>query len=140
MMIRSGVGRICIALALTGGASLALAAPATGPRALNALETGLWELKGVGTDTTSQRLCISDMRQLLQPLDIQPICKQFVGEDVADRVTASFDCAAQGQGRTSVRVETPRLAQIESQGIAGGRPFSMRMEARRVGACQAALR
>ena len=139
-MIRNRVGRACITLALLGGASLALAGPAGGPRALNMLEAGLWEMKGVGGDTTSQRLCISDMRQLLQPVHIQPICKQFIAEDAADHVTASFDCAGQGQGRTAVRVETPRLAQIDSQGITGGRPFAARIEARRVGACQAAAR
>lgn len=132
-------------LALLGGASLALAAPASGPmpaspRALGTLQPGLWEMKSVGSDQAAKRLCISDLRQLLQPVDIQPICRQFIAEDGADRVTASFDCAGLGQGRTALRVETPRLIQIESQGIAGGRPYAARIEGRRIGACQAAVR
>jgi hypothetical protein len=139
MMIRN-YGSGLAALALLGAASVAFADPAGGPKALGTLETGLWEIKGVGTDMSSHKLCVSDMRQLLQPVQIQPMCKQFISDDAADHVTASFDCAAQGQGRTSVRVETSRLVQIDSQGISGGRPFAARMEGRRVGACQGALR
>ena len=139
-MIRNSMKGGLVVLALAGAASVAFADPAGGPKAFSTLEAGLWEIKGVGSDMSVHKLCVSDMRQLLQPLQIQPMCKQFIAEDAADYVTASFDCAAQGQGRTSVRVETSRLVQIDSQGISGGRPFAARMEGRRVGLCQGALR
>ena len=49
--------------------------------------------------------------------------------------TVHYTCPANGFGRTSVRVETPRLAKIDTQGIMGNAPFAYRAEARKVGAC-----
>jgi hypothetical protein len=51
----------------------------------------------------------------------------------------TYDCAQAGQGRTALRVETARLVQIDSQGVSGGTPFAMTLEARRVGACKTAM-
>ena len=42
-----------------------------------------------------------------------------------------------GYGRTSIRLETDRLVQIRTQGIADGLPFEYSAEARRVGDCGA---
>ncbi len=42
-----------------------------------------------------------------------------------------------GSGRTTIRVETPRLVQIETQGIADQSPFAFSAEARRIGTCTA---
>lgn len=126
-------------LALIGaGAEAPAQAPA--PAALSPLETGLWEFKEVGGTSPSTRLCVRDLRQLLQPYQPTPVCKQFTSENAGDHAAVSYDCAARGQGRTSLRVETARLVQIDSQGISGGRPFAVRYEARRVGACVAAFR
>jgi hypothetical protein len=49
--------------------------------------------------------------------------------------TVHYSCPGSGWGRTTVRVETPRLARVETQGIAGKAPFAFTAEARRVGAC-----
>jgi hypothetical protein len=49
-----------------------------------------------------------------------------------------YSCANAGNGRTTVRVETPRLVQIESQGTVNREPFSIQLEGRRTGGCGAA--
>jgi hypothetical protein len=46
-----------------------------------------------------------------------------------------YTCPGAGHGRTTVRVETPRLVQIESQGMARNEPFAIRLEGRRTGNC-----
>jgi len=105
------------------------------PTALAPLEPGLWELKRAGASAPPSRLCLTDLRQLFQPLHPAPLCRQFLSENGRERAVATYDCASQGQGRTTVRVETPRLVQIDSQGVAGGTPFGAQIEARRIGAC-----
>ncbi len=116
------------------------AAPAQAPVALAPLETGLWELRDLETSAPPARLCISNLLQLLQPVQPEPLCRHFIAENEGSRATVAYDCAARGRGRTSLRVETPRLLQIDSQGVADGRPFDMRYEARRLGACKTASR
>jgi len=138
-MTRLGGAASFAALVLLGiGAEAPAQAPA--PTALAPLETGLWEFKEIGRPSQPTRLCVTDVRQLLQPLQPTPVCKQFTAENADDHAAVSYDCAARGQGRTSLRVETARLVQIDSQGISAGRPFAVRYEARRLGACIAALR
>jgi hypothetical protein len=132
-------GALALAVALASGASAqpgaAPSAPAP-PAALARIEAGLWELKTVGSPQAPPlRLCVPDRRQLLQPMQGAPICRQFVAEAGADHVTVTYDCAARGQGRTALRVETPRLVQIDSQGISEGQPFAMRLEGRHAGQC-----
>ena len=51
--------------------------------------------------------------------------------------TVSYTCAGQGSGRTRLRLESARLVQVESSGIAGKLPFDFTAEARRVGSCAA---
>ena len=40
-----------------------------------------------------------------------------------------YTCPGAGHGRTSIRSETNRLVQIDTQGIADGKPFSQAIEA-----------
>lgn len=133
-----GAAAFAVLVLLGAGAEAPAQAPV--PTALAPLEPGLWEFKEVGGTSPSSRLCVTDVRQLLQPLQPTPVCKQFTSENTGDHAAVAYDCAARGQGRTSLRVETARLVQIDSQGISGGRPFAVRYEARRIGACVAALR
>jgi len=113
----------------------ALAAQGDGVDALDRLERGEWELRERGAGGAVRRLCIGDPLQLLQPRHPGQMCRRFVLEDAADRVSVTYDCAHAGQGRTALRVETARLVQIDSQGVSGGAPFAMMIEGRRVGAC-----
>jgi len=135
-------GAACLAALglLAVGAAAPAQAPAQPPAALALLETGLWELRDLEASAPPARLCISDLRQLLQPVQPEPLCKHFIAEDGGGRTAVAYDCAARGRGRTSLRVETPRLLQIDSQGVVDGRPFDMRYEARRLGTCKAASR
>jgi hypothetical protein len=43
--------------------------------------------------------------------------------------TIRYTCEGRGFGPTALRVETPRLAKIHTQGICDSRPFSCRAEA-----------
>jgi hypothetical protein len=131
------MGAAIALLAVTDTA--AMAAPAAsggaGPVALRALETGEWELRGRGDGAETRKLCVTDLRQLLQLRHGQALCRSFTISDSAHGVTVSYDCAAAGNGRTDLRVETARLVQIQSQGVADGAPFAFAAEGRRIGAC-----
>ncbi|MEC3912112.1 hypothetical protein U5A82_17030 [Sphingobium sp. CR2-8] len=126
-------GALAIVTAMTGSAWAAANAPA--PQALRGLETGEWELRGRGEGAETRKLCISDLRQLLQVQHGRTMCRSFIVSDDAHAVTVTYDCAAAGNGRTDLRVETNRLVQIRSQGIANGAPFSFSAEGRRIGEC-----
>lgn len=122
-------------------AGVETSAQAPAPDALDGLEPGLWEFKELGRSTGgSERRCVTSLREMLQPVQPRLSCKHFISENAADHAVVAYDCAARGQGRTALRVETPRLVRVDSQGIAEGRPFAVRMEIRRIGACLAASR
>jgi hypothetical protein len=118
-------------LALVGAG----AAVAPGPKALQGLETGEWELRGRGEGAEVRRLCVTDLRQLLQVRHGKAQCRSFIVSDAPHDLSVSYDCAAAGTGRTDLRVETSRLVQIRSQGVADGAPFAFAAEGRRIGAC-----
>ncbi|QGP79967.1 DUF3617 domain-containing protein [Sphingobium sp. CAP-1] len=120
-------------------ASWAGAAVAPAPVALHALETGEWELRGRGEGAETRKLCVTDLRQLLQVRHVQAhnkaLCRSFTVSDSPQAVSVTYDCAGAGNGRTDLRVETARLVQIRSQGVADGAPFAFSAEGRRIGAC-----
>lgn len=103
--------------------------------ALRMLETGEWELRGRGEGAETRKLCVTDLRQLLQLRHGRALCRNFVVSDAAEGATITYDCATAGNGRTELRVETARLVQISSQGVAQGAPFAFAAEGRRIGAC-----
>lgn len=109
------------------------------PRGLAMLEPGDWVLhdRESGKDTGKDvHLCLGDTRQLLQLRHPGAQCRRFVVTDSAQAVAVTNVCGAAGNERTDIRIETPRLIQIQSQGIVNGAPFSMAIEGRRVGACR----
>lgn len=117
-------------------ASLAAAAgPGAPPAALGRLEPGQWELRSRDPGEPMQRLCVRDLMALIQLRHQGQLCRRFVVEDSRDRTSIAYDCAGKGHGRTDVRVETSRLAQIDTQGVVDGYPFAMALEGRRVGSC-----
>lgn len=121
-------------LAAAPAASLALSAPP-----LKGLEPGEWELRErpeEGGKGDISRICLADLRQLIQLRHARNNCKRLTVDESAKRLSVSYDCAGTGGGRTDMRIETPRLVQIRSQGIADGAPFSFSMEGRRIGACR----
>ena len=62
-------------------------------------------------------------------------CNRFVVEDADRNVTVQYTCRGNGYGRTHIRKESPSLVQIDSQGIADGKPFQFTAEARQTGRC-----
>jgi hypothetical protein len=118
--------------------ALGLVAPAVAngpPAALAGLEPGQWDLHSRDSGEPPVRLCIHDGLSLIQLKHQGQTCRQFVVEDTTDRVSIAYSCPRTGHGRTVIRVETPRLVQIDSQGVADGYPFALDMEGRRTGAC-----
>ena len=117
-------------------AALATSAAAPVPLSgLDRLEHGAWEVRARGVGGDVQKLCVGDPRQLLQVRHLGTNCSRYVVTDTPDAVTVTYNCPGAGNGRTDLRIETTRLVQIESQGIANRAPFSVSLEARRVGDC-----
>jgi hypothetical protein len=129
--------RILIALALIGsGLSVA---PAAGQRQtlamLDQLAPGRWEIRPRDGTRRAYPICIDSGRKLIQLRHDSLTCDRVVVADSASEVIVQYTCRGLGYGRTSIRKETDRLVQIQTQGIAEGLPFDFVAEARRIGDC-----
>ena len=114
----------------------AVAAPGS---PLKGLEAGEWELRERAPENGKgerRRICLADIRQLIRTRHGRQQCRQLTVDEAAKRLSVSYDCGPGGSGRTDLRIETPRLVQMRTQGVADGAPFSFAMEGRRLGACQ----
>lgn len=124
---------------LLGASALAgaTAVPAQAPSLamLDGLEKGSWQLRERGNDAVLQTFCVGDARRMIQIQHPRANCSRYIIEDTPKSVTVHYTCPGAGHGRTSIRSETNRLVQIDTQGIADGKPFSQAIEARRAGAC-----
>lgn len=116
------------------GGGVAMAQGAVRLALFDRVDPGLWEIR-VRDGGGVQRVCLDDARRLIQLRHPDLVCRQFVVEDEANSATVQYVCNGQGTGRTHVRFESPRLLQIDSQGIASKTPFDFSAEARRVGTC-----
>lgn len=117
-------------------AAAPVAAQAPGLAMLGTLERGQWQLQDREDPSAPVRnLCLGDARLLLQLRHERAQCSRYIVEDGPRSVTVHYTCPGAGHGRTTIRKETSRLVQIDTQGIANGAPFSIAYEARRVGAC-----
>lgn len=120
----------------TLGVGGALAAQGSVPAMLAKLQRGQWTVTPDDGGPV-RRICLGDSMQFVQLRHgSSPTCSRFVVEDEPGRVTVQYTCRRNGYGRTTIRRETETLVQIESQGVAGGRPFDFSAEARRTGACR----
>lgn len=119
------------------GLAAATAVPAQAPSLamLDRLEKGSWQLRERGKDVVLQTMCLGDARRMIQIEHPRSNCSRYIIEDKPNSVTVHYTCPGAGHGRTTIRSETNRLVQIDTQGIAEGRPFSQAMEARRTGGC-----
>ncbi|WP_338425341.1 DUF3617 domain-containing protein [Sphingopyxis kveilinensis] len=134
MAIFSPLTRIMF-LALGFASASAVPAQAPSLAMLDRLEKGSWQLRERGATAVLQTVCIGDARRLIQIHHPGANCARYVIEDKPNAVTVHYTCPGAGHGRTTIRSETNRLVQIDTQGIAEGRPFSQAIEARRTGAC-----
>ena len=125
------------ALGLAG--TIAVAAPVfalalPNLEALSRLERGRWQI-GDAQGGASRSVCVGDPLALVQLEHRGVSCDREVVASEASAATVQYTCPGRGFGHTSIRVETPRLARIDTQGLVDGRPFAYRAEARRVGNC-----
>lgn len=141
MTRRSRSALVLRAAAIIAAGLGAGAVPALGDRPtlgmLDRLEGGRWELRVREPGGETQQLCVQDGQRLIQWRHPGNSCNSLVVRDAANEVTVQYTCPGRGYGRTHIRLETDRLIQIESQGIAGGLPFAFTMEGRRLGNCRA---
>lgn len=121
------------AAAAAGLGFAALAQPRPPLPALESLEPGLWQIRGEGD--SRRMLCIADPYSLIQLRHGATPCSRLVVANEKSSATVHYSCPGAGWGRTTLRVETPRLARIDSQGIADNEPFAFVAEARRIGPC-----
>lgn len=124
---------LAAAIALSGGIAVA------GPPSLAMLdrfESGQWELRPRDGGGGGTQRCLGNGRSLIQLRHAGLQCRSTVIEDGAASVTVQYVCPGNGYGHTRIRLENPRLAQIETQGVANGLPFAFAAEARRVGPCR----
>lgn len=125
-------------MALCAMAMLAMPAPAQEAKltALSRLEPGLWQIRQLANRSApAKSICVADPAMLTQVEHRNSPCSRLVIANEAESATVHYTCPAHGFGRTSVRVETSRLAKIDTQGIVDNAPFAYRAEARRVGTC-----
>lgn len=137
MTVSGAWRRAVIALGAINMVSIAASAPQgrTKLSALGQLEPGLWQLRDLDNQASQQSICVADPIALMQLRHRNAPCSRVVIADSAKATTIHYTCPATGFGRTELRVETPRLAQIDTQGIADNAPFAYRAEARRIGVC-----
>jgi hypothetical protein len=111
--------------------------PVRAPVALTSLQLGQWEIRSRADPSVNRTVCLGDPRSLIQLRHTGAMCKRYVISDDPRATTVHYSCPAGGHGQTTIRVETPRLIQLESQGIANRAPFAFTAEGRRVGNCSA---
>lgn len=118
------------------------AQPARAPvlSALEMIERGEWQLRPLDGKGAARNMCVTDPSVLLQLRHERLSCTRFVVDNQPRTATVTYSCNGAGSGRTSIKVETPRLFQVDSQGIADNAPFAMALEGRRVGSCKSAAR
>ena len=121
-----------------GSAAHGVAAQGDSAGLLETLERGLWQLRAVGggaSPAAANQLCIGDPKMLAQIQHGLTNCSHLVVKSSANSVTISYSCKGAGQGLTTIRKESGRLVQIQSQGIRNNSPFSFSVEGRRASAC-----
>lgn len=97
------------------------------------LERGRWQLRDAAGGSRS--ICLGDPTAFVQLEHSGVSCEQEILASEKGAATVQYSCSGHGYGHTSIRVETPRLARIDTQGLVDGRPFAYRSEAHKTGTC-----
>jgi hypothetical protein len=125
---------LTLAASLTAGTVPALAdVPVSA--LLGRIEPGSWDLRVREAGGQAERICVREPERLIQLRHPGVACQRIVVEETPSLVTVQYTCPGRGYGRTTIRMESNRLVQIDTQGIAGGLPFAFAAEGRRTGAC-----
>lgn len=128
----AGLGALAVAASLP---AIGMAQGKSGGEVLAALSPGLWSVR-FRDGAPERKICVRSGQELVQLRHAASSCKRYVTENGRSAVTVQYSCQGTGHGRTSFRVESSELVQIESQGIDRGRPFRFSAEARRAGSCR----
>jgi hypothetical protein len=134
-----GVGASCRALMLGTLVMIGTAGSAqqASSSALARLQPGRWQVRDLDAPTAPPRsICVADPQVLLQLEHRGASCSQIVVGKDSRSLTVHYTCAAEGFGQTTVKIVSPSAARVETQGIAHGRPFNYRADARRAGSCR----
>lgn len=102
---------------------------------LKDLQKGLWDVR-FRDGGQVRKVCVRTGRELMQLGHRTANCPGKVISSTGSSATLQYQCSGNGHGHTDIRRETAVLVQIESRGIAGGRPFDFSAEARRIGSCK----
>lgn len=102
---------------------------------LRKIELGLWDIQSKDARDGGRTMCVSDPLVLTQLAHPGQSCARFVISSSENNVVVHYSCPGTGSGQTDIRVETPRLLQIETQGMVKQTPFQWRYQARRIGEC-----
>ncbi len=140
MTVIKQISRFSSALAATGlcAAGAFAMIDGDGSSLLDSIERGMWQLRpasGSGSTVPVNQYCIGVPERLIQLRHNGADCTQSIVRNMPNSVTVSYTCRGQGQGITTIRRETSRLIQIQSQGIWNGSPFNFTAEGRRTGTC-----
>jgi hypothetical protein len=132
-LVRTGL----VLAGVLAGAAIAVAATNAPPRprVLARIEPGQWVLRD-SDGGPSRSLCVADPSTLIQLAHPAGACSRVTLSDAPARGQVHYTCPGHGHGDTTIRVETPSLIHIDSQGIADNAPFNMSIEARRTGECR----
>ncbi len=103
-------------------------------KALQQLQPGLWEFKSKDA-AANKTMCITDLKTMFQLRHQGQSCRRFVIANEQNIAKVYYSCPATGNGQTTLRVETPRLVQVDSQGMVARSPFTFSAEGRRISAC-----
>ena len=127
---------VLLRLAVLGGllaAGAAQAQPAAALTAINAIAPGMWELRVEGEAPRS--ICVARPDAFVQVRHRDSACSRIVIANEKSSATVHYSCPGAGWGRTTVRVSTPNLVHIDTQGIADNAPFAFTADAHRAGDC-----
>jgi hypothetical protein len=137
-MIGSVAARRRGALIIVGIVAFAVPASAAAPTiaALAKLEKGRWQVRELDNAVAPTALCLGDPARLLrfEHRAVGGCASEILGNGPAS-ATVQYNCRGRGFGHSTLRVETPRSVRVDTQGMSGGRPFSYRLEAQRIGTC-----
>ena len=131
-----------VGMAIFGGAAFA-ANPVASPQspgpaaALGQIQPGQWQLREPDSTAQPRLLCLVDADRLIQLQHPGMACARILVDDLPRTATVNYACPGAGHGRTMIHIETRNSFHLETQGIAGGAPFDMTFEARRLGDCAA---
>jgi hypothetical protein len=121
-------------LAALAAAALPAALIAASDDPLAKLESGKWSVRS-SDGANSRELCLGDPVQLVRLEHSGMACKDESVAGETSGATIQYSCPGHGYGHTTLRIETPRVATIETQGLVDGRPFAYRGTARKLGPC-----